>query len=177
MGFRKEEMMKKMCIVLGLIIFLSAAYAELPKGWKRSLVQLEARPDIYINGGTDFAISSNVIFNVSQNVGFRVQLAQIFFADETVFRVANSLAFITPTLETFFYVPNKESTFQPYFLGAFSLLAFSDFTLVGLGAGGGADIYLAPKTAVCFEPAVMLYFTEGDSEVMFRGAVGMKFGL
>lgn len=168
--------MKKACIMVVIIILVSMAEAGLPRGWQRSTFQFEPRPAIYINNDVEFDISANLIFNPSRYVGFRVQAAQIYFSDETIFRISNSFVWLEPTLETLIYIPIRESMFQPYAVSSFTLLSVSDFTLVGFGVGGGADIYVTPKVGICFEPAVMFFFAEGESEVIFRGAIGLKFG-
>lgn len=171
--------MKNFFIILMLLFFVTTVYARKPR---RSPVELGLKGNMYIDyfsDGSDFSIGTDIIFNPSQNLGFRVGFTELYFFEETTFDV--NLGGLLPftKLEMLIYIP--AGRVQPYVHSGFGLITVSDLTYLVFGGGLGLDCFVADRTSFSLEPGVyvmhMSGFGSSDTEAGFRLSLGMKFGI
>jgi len=161
--------MKKVFLLLAVLLVALPLSA-------RSKLEFAPRGTLYIDGGVNFGIGGDIILNPKKNIGLRGHLAELIFGDNTIFSL-NMLNFASLTNFDILYYTDIAGLFQ-YVDITFGLLSAGGGTTFAIGGGLGLEKYMGKGNYLFFEPDIMIMaYSGGGSDFMFKGTFGFKMGL
>jgi hypothetical protein len=151
-----------------LVCAVSLANARVSRRTGRPLVELAPKATLYIDGGTDFGIGLEGIFNPVRGVGVRLDLTEIRF-DNTIFYLN-----YYQSLDALFYYPM--GGMDTYFHAGFGLISGDSWDFYSFRGGIGFNFPMSRSYDLFLEPG-LIFVGNGSSDVIFRVSGGLKFGL
>ncbi len=161
--------MKKVLILLAVVLVVLPLSA-------RPRLEFSPRGTLYLDGGVNFGIGGDVILNPKKNIGLRGNLAEVIFGDETIFSL-NSVSFSGLTTFDILYYTDIAGLFS-YIDITFGLVSAGGGTSLGIGGGLGLEKYMGKGNYIFLEPNILIMsYSGGGSDFMFKGSFGVKLGL
>ena len=161
--------MKKVLLLLVVILIALPLSA-------RSKLEFAPRGTLYLNGGVNFGIGGDIIFNPKKNIGLRANLVEVVFGDNTIFSL-NSVSFSGLTTFDLLYYTDIAGLFQ-YVDLTFGLLSSGGTTLL-IGGGVGMEKIVGKGMNMFLEPNILIMTASGGggNDLIFKGSFGLKIGL
>jgi hypothetical protein len=160
--------MKKVLLLLAVLLVILPLSAR-PK------LEFAPRGSIYISS-VNFGIGADIIVNPMKNLGFRVNLAELVFGDNTSFSINMMNQFNYTNFDVLYYT-DIAGIFS-YVDLIFGLFSVTGGTTFAIGGGVGLEKYIGKGNYVFLEPALIFTDSPGtDGDLTFRGSFGMKLGL
>jgi hypothetical protein len=159
--------MKKVFLLL-VVLLVALPLSARPK------LEFSPRGSLYISS-VNFGIGADIIVNPMKNLGFRVNIAELVFGDETAFSINSGNYFSFSNCDILYYT-NIAGIFS-YVDIVFGLLS-NRGTSLAIGGGLGIEKYMGKGNYIFLEPA--LIFSDGpqsDGDLTFRTSFGMKLGI
>lgn len=160
--------MKKTLLLL-VVVLVALPLSARPK------IEFAPRGTLYLDGGVNFGIGGDIILNPKKNIGLRANLIEVVFGDNTIFSL-NSLSFSGLTTFDILYYTDIAGLFS-YVDITFGLVS-SGGTSLAIGGGLGLEKYMGKGNYIFLEPDILIMtYSGGGSDFMFKGTVGLKLGL
>jgi len=161
--------MKKVLLLLVVILIALPLSA-------RSKLEFSPRGTLYIDGGVNFGIGGDIILNPKKNIGLRANLVEVIFGDNTIFSL-NMLNVVRRTTFDVLYYTDIAGLFQ-YVDITFGLLSAGGGTSLAIGGGLGMERSMGNGMNMFIEPDILIMtYSGGGSDFMFKGTFGLKIGL
>ena len=161
--------MKKILLLLVVILIALPLSA-------RSKIEFCPRGTLYLDGGVNFGIGGDIVLNPKKNIGLRGHLVEVIFGDNTIFSL-NSVSFTGITTFDVLYYTDIAGLFQ-YVDITFGLVSAGGGTSLAIGGGVGMEKSIGNGMDMFIEPDILIMtYSGGGSDFMFKGSFGIKIGL
>lgn len=165
--------MKKVLFLLAVLLFVLPLSA-------RQKLEISPRLSLHNNDalfdGVRWSIGGDIIFNPAENIGFRVNMAELFFGDPTILSMnMNVLYFYSNNIDFLYYM--NIAGLSSYVAINFGLISVAGSSFVVTGGGLGLEQRIGKRNCIFLEPALTLMNGEGASEVIFEVSGGLKLGI
>lgn len=163
--------MKKFCIILTLLVCVSALHARRAK---HPLIEIGPKANLYIGDDIRFGIGTEIVCNPLKFVGFRTEVIEVSFGDYTNFYMNAG-----GSLDALIYIPMRG--IEPYVHAGFGFSVYSNggsVTTFAIRAGMGLNYAVNRRTMLFVEPGIIIVDSGvGGTDAIFRLSFGGRFGL